>query len=77
MKSKYLELEKVKEAQEKLHAITDFIDFVDAKGWFITNVHEDWFNVEEVLAAFFEIDLEQVERERQAMLENELMDNGN
>lgn len=71
------ECDKMKAVKPKSQAIGEFLEWLaDEKGYAICEntrgAREDWvpirFNIEEILAEFFEIDLEKVEKERRAIL---------
>lgn len=70
------ETERLVAAREQSAVISEFLWFLDDKGWAICrpdSSHGVWletgFNREELLAEFFEIDLKVVSEERQRILE--------
>ena len=72
---KYPECEKVKSVQPKSQAIGEFLDWLGEKGIHLAKWGDDdklWpfnKNKEELLAEYFEIDLNKVEQEKRQMLE--------
>lgn len=78
------ELDKMKKIQEKSQEIGYFLDWLNAeKSWILCKMFEgeednhthkgDYlpahFNIEKLLAEYFRIDLQKVEKERRAILE--------
>jgi hypothetical protein len=68
------ELDKMKEAQPISQHLSGFLDWLDEKGYTIAEKCGDYLaqrrgSKEELLAAFFGIDLKKVEQERRAILD--------
>lgn len=61
------ELDKMKKAHKESQSIGEFLEWM-------MEYHEDLFpdflNVEEILAEYFDIDLEKVEKEKRALIHN-------
>lgn len=78
--SKYPECEKMEKTKDKSQLCGEFLDYLQSKYYMMekTEPHDDMYvpigyssyiNVKKVLAEFFEIDLEEVEKEKRQIFE--------
>ena len=78
-KEEYPECDKLSKIKDQSFAIGQFLEWIESRGWYICSYREAKpdigyfpvmnFNIESVLAEYFGIDLEAVEREKRQMLE--------
>jgi len=71
---KYPEHEKMHSVKEKSQAIGEFLEQIQSEGLVICDYHEhEWSpiskGIEQILADYFEIDLNKIEREKRQMLD--------
>lgn len=71
---KYPECEKMQAVKDKSQAIGEFIEWLGINSMFIGEYHEDGYpchamlNTEQLLAKYFNINLNKVEKEKRSML---------
>lgn len=79
-KSKYPEHEKLNEVHEDSQTIGDFIEWIQTGGfpgmklcqideYGDGNFYPKWTRTEDILAAYYDIDLEKIDKEKREMLE--------
>lgn len=70
------ELDKVREARNDSQVIGQFLDWLPTQGIFLARYYEERglstfaVNIEELLAEYFDIDLEVMEQEKRRILQN-------
>jgi hypothetical protein len=70
----YPMLERLRAIEDKSHAIGDFLEWLEGKGVFLASYYEEAglsryrVNIQELLAEFFDIDLDELEKETHARI---------
>jgi hypothetical protein len=78
MKDKYPEHTKLKAIQPQSQKVGEFLEWLQTQSWEITKYSRNgeeylpiYLSTEEILAKFFEIDLNKIETEKRAMLDEQ------